>query len=480
MFENLFTTKMSMDKEKLRNRFLKIRSENGRVSRLFAFILFAVILLIMAAATVIIALNVTDDRYIMTDEEFEEYGYRPIGSIMAELDYADDERIVFHYLEGFFVVDRQTNEVIHKINLNKLNVAPHTQGEVFLNIAVDKEGRFAYLSSQGKADLVKRFDRYIIDLDTGEVKIGEMPEDTQLVTYAAAMYPEGMIDGWYDTKTFITEDKSYLLTAQEYNIGALQLVIIHNSLEDMIGYRYVFGERFIDNEDKRDALIEEVLANGEEIQINSQIDWTVSGKKALEIHNEFAKTMNMPSIKADPNGDYNVRIYGIWNSNKNESYQKIFIIDNADLKIIFNMELSQERFYAVSKILGTPEPTTELYKKTEAFLEKEFHKVYDPYYDIQGLTISGWTENGNEAMFWYKMSFLNYNRDPDKAEYIQEAKKRSEKEYKTLYKDYLALKEGNYQFKVADNGKELVLYSNQAPKGTDWQPVEIDDYIGGE
>ena len=38
-----------------------------------------------------------------------------------------------------------------------------------------------------------------------------------------------------------------------------------------------------------------------------------------------------------------------------------------------------------------------LFDKTTQYLEQEFHRVFDPYYDIQSLTISNWEENGNEA-----------------------------------------------------------------------------------
>ena len=43
MLENLYTTKMSMDKKKLQNRFSKIRSKNGRISKLMALAMSVVI-----------------------------------------------------------------------------------------------------------------------------------------------------------------------------------------------------------------------------------------------------------------------------------------------------------------------------------------------------------------------------------------------------------------------------------------------------
>ena len=126
----------------------------------------------------------------------------------------------------------------------------------------------------------------------------------------------------------------------------------------------------------------------------------------------------------------------------------------------------------------TSDNSNNLYSRTSEFLEQEFHRVYDPYYDIQSLTISNWQENGSEATFFYKMTYLHYNRDPDTVEYIQQAKERGQKEYETLYHDYLAEKEANYSFKIVFNGDEAELYSDVSAKGEAvWLPTKIDDYI---
>ena len=123
------------------------------------------------------------------------------------------------------------------------------------------------------------------------------------------------------------------------------------------------------------------------------------------------------------------------------------------------------------------ENSTNLYDKASAFLEQEFHRVYDQYYDIQNLTISNWEENGDEATFFYNMTYIYYNRDPDTVEYIQKAKAEDLEKYKVLYDDYLKEHEANYEFKVVSNGDNIDLYSNIAPKGVEWVPTKIDDYI---
>ncbi len=119
---------------------------------------------------------------------------------------------------------------------------------------------------------------------------------------------------------------------------------------------------------------------------------------------------------------------------------------------------------------------SELFKKVETFLADEFHKVYDPYYEILDLAIFDWAENGNEATLRYTKTYQYWNRDPDTVDYIKAAKDDPER-YEMMYNDYLAPKETNYQFKVILNGDKIELYSNESPTEVKWTPRNIADYI---
>ena len=132
----------------------------------------------------------------------------------------------------------------------------------------------------------------------------------------------------------------------------------------------------------------------------------------------------------------------------------------------------------IDEIRNSMDPTS-LYFKTSDFLEKEFHRVFDPHYDIKSLTISNWNEYGSGATFFYKMTHTYYNRDPDTVGYIKKAKEEGSPNYEKMYNDYLAEKQINFEFKVVLNGNDLELYSNVSPKGVEWEPVKIDDYILG-
>ena len=106
MLEKMFTTKMSADKKTLQTRFLKIRSRNSRFSKIVGGIVFGTIVVVIICVGLFIAIR-NSATYRMTEEDFANYINRPIGSVMAELDYVDDEKVVFHYLDGFFVADQQ-------------------------------------------------------------------------------------------------------------------------------------------------------------------------------------------------------------------------------------------------------------------------------------------------------------------------------------------------------------------------------------
>ncbi len=372
MLENLYTTKMSMDKEKLQARFAKIQAEPGRRAKGVGVLVFALLLAVMAGTSACIAIGTAEDC-AMTDQEFSAYISQPIGAVMADLDYADENILVLHYGDGFFVLDQETRTIRHAVDLSKLNITTQPQGDVTLEVTVDKAGSHAYLSALGPREEIKSYDDYVIDLDSGHVKKGLMPADTEVFrgygdTFAAI--PDGT--GWYSSRCITAGDRTYYLSAQASHVGSMELVTLHHDGSPAQRW-YLFGEASIIPE----------------------------------------------------------------------------------------------------------EDIPDLYDKAVEYMAQEYHRVYDPYYDIQDLTLSAWKQNGKEATFFYTMTYLHYNRDPDKVAYIQEAKKGDRESYESLYKDYLALKQGNYEFKVVWNGETLELYYENSVKGPEswWGPITVDDFI---
>ncbi|MBR2884624.1 MAG: hypothetical protein IKB93_07485 [Clostridia bacterium] len=245
MFENLYTTKMSTDKKKLQNRFSKIRSKNGRISKLMALIIFAVILLVMTCVSIIIAANIKSDEYTMTENEFSDYINRPIGAVMADINYADENKIVFHYAEGFFIDNLQTEEIDYAINLEKLDIAYNQQGSSVLEIKVDKGGKYAYLSTVGPADEINDYEKYIVNLENGEVKKGAMPENAELFTGIADTFTTVQNPiGWYSNNCIVSNDKIYYLTSEIGAVNGMQLITV-NKADGEIEHKYIFGDNYV-------------------------------------------------------------------------------------------------------------------------------------------------------------------------------------------------------------------------------------------
>ena len=55
MLENLYTTKMSANKKTLQNRFTKIRSKSGRISKIMAAVMSCAVAVTMLGATIVMA-----------------------------------------------------------------------------------------------------------------------------------------------------------------------------------------------------------------------------------------------------------------------------------------------------------------------------------------------------------------------------------------------------------------------------------------
>ena len=349
MLEKMFTTKMSADKKKLQSRFSKIRSKNGKLSQVIGGILFGIIIISIISVGVIIAVNSTKD-YRMTDDEFSDYIHRPIGAIMADIDYVDDERLVFHYLDGFFVIDQQNNEIIHRINLSKLNIAGHTQGDCFTVFKVDKDGTFAYLTNEGLNELVGSYDNYIINLKTGEVKIGNAPNGTEFFTnYADTSSTVKNTYGWYSNRCIVDgEQKIYFMTTQDSIIAAIQLVTINRNSGEDVEMRYVFGTDYVSLAQHKANVINESLNEGEEILINSGLSWEVSENGVKAVLNKLSESMQMKKIDV-PEGNYEILVYSI--QRKDNAGPQLFILNNSTFEILFSVKLEKTVFTEVTSML---------------------------------------------------------------------------------------------------------------------------------
>lgn len=122
------------------------------------------------------------------------------------------------------------------------------------------------------------------------------------------------------------------------------------------------------------------------------------------------------------------------------------------------------------------------YNKISDYLAEESIEAFSPYYELLEFRITDYREKEvdgkTEAEFLYTIISKNYDRDPDTAGYIKEAKESGSEYYQQMYDEYLQPREMNFDFKVVmDEEDNMTLYSNISPNGVEWEETRITDYI---
>ncbi len=226
MLENLYTTKMSNDKEKLKTRLENIQREPKKKHTALGLLVTLVLAAALTVGTLCLASNENKAGDVtMTDEEFAVFLEQPWGAVMASLDYADEEILVFHYNQALCVVDLANQCTFrHILDLSDLNLTTADQGDVFLQVDVARDGSQAYLSVGGVTDLAAEYDSYVADLTTGQVKKGKIPEDADLFRGQKdtfAVIPD--VAGW-SSLCITVGDRTYYLNNGGPMVSQLQLV----------------------------------------------------------------------------------------------------------------------------------------------------------------------------------------------------------------------------------------------------------------
>lgn len=267
MLEKIYTTKMSTQKNKLQNRFSKIRSKLNKRVKIISLIILLIVLSSILTLTVIIARKTNTDivntqansdkdntasDYAMTESEFAEFVHRPLGSVMADLNYIDKDKLVFHHGEYLFIMKYNStdldpslrSELDFVINLKKLNLPYAQQGSSILDIKISKNGEYAYLSAVGVKEEIKDFDEYIVHLNTGYVEKGAMPENTELFTNYSDTFTvlNGATNqGWHSNQCIVLDNKTYFLTNYEGAVKDIGLVCMNNNNPEDNQFKFVFN-----------------------------------------------------------------------------------------------------------------------------------------------------------------------------------------------------------------------------------------------
>ncbi len=100
MLEKMYTTKMSMDKKKLQNRFSKIRSKNGKTTKFIAMAVFAVIIVSIICVSIWVAVSRQDDMILYENKAMNFQLEIPLswqGKYIVDESAIDDNYISFKH-----------------------------------------------------------------------------------------------------------------------------------------------------------------------------------------------------------------------------------------------------------------------------------------------------------------------------------------------------------------------------------------------
>ena len=428
------------------------------------------IVLIAFAAVAVSALCLTNSGkdYSLSGDAYAEYISEPIGAIMAEMDYCDGERAVFHYLKGFFVYDLNTESITEAIDLSRLNTAPHQQGSSGLWVRVTSDGKTAYLSSYGPDDEIRGFSNYVINLDTGKVKEGNEPSGADIFSSRSETYDvlSDVVPGWASDMCAESGGAFYYLVSQG-QVADMELICCKDG--ESTSHSVFGGKAAVPSDFSK--ISRAVLKTGsKEYKLDreylSRLSEILSGAKAVKGGTGCAFDASL-FIKSDSfDGPVSLATDGCGVIRSGSVYYQ-YADSSYELLNLFG--LTVDEFYPSAKKAAA-----------ENYLRDEFTRVYSPYYDITSLTVSDWKEEGSSAEFIYSMNYIYYNRDPDQADYIKEAKASGNEEaYKTLYDDYLAPKTSNYYFKIDfdSNNNVKTLYYDSSPTDVEWLECSVSDFI---
>ncbi len=175
-------------------------------------IIIAVLAIIISAICLTNAKGSMNCR--MSEEKFVSFSELMIGSMMADIAYTDEERVIFYYHDGIFVYNLQEEKMEHSFDLAKLNCSPFAQGDTGLILQTD--GKRILLINVGRKDVIKKLDNYIIDIKTGKAEKTTKTElENAFSEYtdsfkAIPAYNDSEI-GWFSDKSIELDRKLYYL-----------------------------------------------------------------------------------------------------------------------------------------------------------------------------------------------------------------------------------------------------------------------------
>ncbi|MCH5210218.1 MAG: hypothetical protein J1F01_04565 [Oscillospiraceae bacterium] len=243
--------------------------------------------------------DISYDNLKMSDEALNVFCEKMVGSIMADIDYADSEQIIFHYGNAVFVYNHKTANMEKCFDLNNLDCAHFQQGDYGAHIIVSTDGKEALLVNYGSNDDIKDFKNYIINLENGSAKETNKTELSNPFSSLSETYttvPDSK--GWTSVRCAVENDNVWYLTCESSSIGDMKLCLYR--LGETVWDNYIF-----DNKAKiRQDAIHAALPEGAEIIVSSG-SWDIEIDREYYHSREFEKMISSMGWEKLPYAGYN-------------------------------------------------------------------------------------------------------------------------------------------------------------------------------
>ncbi len=202
---------------------LKYKKPRVYVS-VISVMLCAAVLIACASNPNIVNNAIPYDSIKLSDDALTAFGEKIVGSVMAEIDYADSEKIIFHFSDAVFVYNLQTSAIEKTFDLNNLDCAKFQQGDYGTSITVSADGKEAFLVNYGVND--KGFKNYIINLETGSASETDKTELKNPFSNLADTFTTVTDSiGWTSVRCAGENDSMWYLTCDKANIGNMRLCL---------------------------------------------------------------------------------------------------------------------------------------------------------------------------------------------------------------------------------------------------------------
>ena len=143
----------------------------------------------------------------------------------------------------------------------------------------------------------------------------------------------------------------------------MQLVYLDHKSYDNSLFQYVFKDDYVSKVEKKLSIIEKtVLRKDEEILPNSGFQWEVNGDRLEAIFDKLSETRNLKHFAVEKDGNYDVRMYNVWDNATDENNLMIFIFDNYKTELVFYSDITVDEQKSIVNLLRNPEmPQKEYY-----------------------------------------------------------------------------------------------------------------------